>query len=49
LTPPTTAKFAGMALLATERTSPEEFKAILACLEYYLLQHDTGWAVVWET
>ena len=48
VTPPTTAKFAGMALLATERTSPEEFKAILACLEY-LLWHDTGWAVVWET
>ena len=48
MTTPTTAKFAGMALLATERTSPEEYKAILACLEY-LLQHDTGWAVVQET
>ena len=48
MTPPTAAKYAGMALLATERTSPEELKAILACHEY-LLQHDTGWAVVWET
>jgi len=36
VTPPTTAKFAGMALLATERTPPKEFKAILACLEYLL-------------
>ena len=48
VTPPTAAKFAGMALLATERTSTKEFKAILACPEY-LLWHDTGWAVVWET
>ena len=48
VTPPTATKFAGMAFMATERTSPEGFKAILASLEY-LLWHDTSWAVVWET
>ena len=32
--PPTVAKFAGMALPATARTSCKEFKAILVSLEY---------------
>ena len=34
--------------MSTERTSPEEFNAILACIEN-LLWHDIGWAVVQKT
>jgi hypothetical protein len=33
---PTAAQFAGITLPATEKTSPEEFKAVLAHLEYLL-------------